>query len=237
MVKATSSTEQPTLRTQDNRIAAGMSRARGDGKFGPGVSWELLRLNVITDKTDDTEPVWITATFTSAKRLCLLARGTRKASSTTSTRCSSGGFTTSRRHRKGRSSPTRSRSERPLQKAASSCPVQAATSSFTWVRTYKEFQRRHLDLANHADIIADFLAAATAGHGQEHNKHPEHRQSPRPVHPGPDRDISRVHVRTRAPTTTYGPVLDHPGHPHLRPGRDRPVRRIKARGRQHTSWR
>ena len=33
------------------------------GKFGPGDRWELRRLAVTTDKTGDTDPVWITATF------------------------------------------------------------------------------------------------------------------------------------------------------------------------------
>ena len=33
------------------------------GKFGPGFRWELRRLQVTTDKTGDTDPVWITATF------------------------------------------------------------------------------------------------------------------------------------------------------------------------------
>ena len=32
-------------------------------KFGPADGWELRRLNVTTDKTGDTDPVWITATF------------------------------------------------------------------------------------------------------------------------------------------------------------------------------
>ena len=37
--------------------------ARGSSKFGQADSWELKRLRVTTDKTGDTDPVWITATF------------------------------------------------------------------------------------------------------------------------------------------------------------------------------
>ena len=36
-------------------------REPNGGKFGPADGWELLRLNVTTDKTGDTDPVWITA--------------------------------------------------------------------------------------------------------------------------------------------------------------------------------
>ena len=50
--KATSSTEKSIPRTQEE-----------DSRFGPGGSWELQRLRVTTDKTGDTDPVWITATF------------------------------------------------------------------------------------------------------------------------------------------------------------------------------
>ena len=135
---------------------AGISPARGDGKFGPGVSWELLRLNVITDKTGDTDPVWITATFTAPNesvawtgywegqfddfhtlflRWIYQVDGIGKGAAT---------YTL------------------PLRAAATEGGIQRSSSgrdiSFTWVRTYKEFQRRHLDLANHADIVADFLA-------------------------------------------------------------------------------
>ena len=39
------------------------SHLRGDGRFGPRASWDLLGLRVTTDKTGDTDPVWITATF------------------------------------------------------------------------------------------------------------------------------------------------------------------------------
>ena len=50
----------------------------------------------------------------------------------------------------------------PLRTAATEGGIRRSRSgrdiSFTWVRTYKEFQRRHLDLANHGSIFADFLA-------------------------------------------------------------------------------
>ena len=50
----------------DNNILYGKSHytyARGTSRFGPGGSWDLQNLRVTTDKTGDTDPVWITATF------------------------------------------------------------------------------------------------------------------------------------------------------------------------------
>ena len=64
------------------------------------------------------------------------------------------------------------------------------------MRTYKEFQRRHLDLANHSDIIADMLTPPTAGHGQIstrstiQNNGNQHRL----YTPGAHRHVSRVHL-------------------------------------------
>ena len=52
--------------TDGNNLVYGKTHytsARGDGSFGPGVSWELQNLRVTTDETGDTDPVWITATF------------------------------------------------------------------------------------------------------------------------------------------------------------------------------
>ena len=135
---------------------AGISSARGDGKFGPGVSWELLRLNVITDKTGDTDPVWITATFTAPNESVAWTgywEGQFDDFHTLFLRWiyHDGGV--------GKGVVTYTL---PLRAAATEGGIQRSRSgrdvSFTWVRTYKEFQRRHLDLANHSAIVADFLA-------------------------------------------------------------------------------
>ena len=136
--------------------AAGISSARGDGKFGPGVSWELLRLNVITDKTGDTDPVWITATFRAPNDSVSWQgywEGQFEDFHTLFLRWiyHEGGV--------GKGVVTYTL---PLRAAATEGGIQRSRSgrdvSFTWVRTYKEFQRRHLDLANHSDIFADMLA-------------------------------------------------------------------------------
>ena len=137
--------------------AAGISSARGDGKFGPGVSWELLRLNVITDKTGDTDPVWITATFTAPNESVAWTgywEGQFDDFHTLFLRWiyHEGGV--------GKGAVTYTL---PLRAAATEGGIQRSSSgrdiSFTWVRTYKEFQRRHLDLANHSDLFADMLTA------------------------------------------------------------------------------
>ena len=137
--------------------AAGISSARGDGKFGPGVSWELLRLNVITDKTGDTDPVWITATFRAPNQSDAWTgywEGQFDDFHTLFLRWiyHEGGV--------GKGVVTYTL---PLRAAATEGGIQRSRSgrdvSFTWVRTYKEFQRRHLDLANHSDLFADMLTA------------------------------------------------------------------------------
>ena len=137
--------------------AAGISSARGDGKFGPGVSWELLRLNVITDKTGDTDPVWITATFRAPNDSVSWQgywEGQFEDFHTLFLRWiyHEGGV--------GKGVVTYTL---PLRAAATEGGIQRSRSgrdvSFTWVRTYKEFERRHLDLANHSDLFADMLAA------------------------------------------------------------------------------
>ena len=131
--------------------------ARGDGKFGPGVLWELLRLNVITDETGDTDPVWITATFRAPNQSDAWTgywEGQFDDFHTLFLRWiyHEGGV--------GKGVVTYTL---PLRAAATEGGIQRSRSgrdvSFTWVRTYKEFQRRHLDLANHSDLIADMLTA------------------------------------------------------------------------------
>ena len=130
--------------------------ARGDSKFGPRGSWDLQNLRVTTDKTGDTDPVWITATFRAPNESVawtgywvgqfddfhtLFLRWVYHVDGV------------------GRGEATYTL---PLRTAATEGGIRRSRSgrdiSFTWVRTYKEFQRRHLDLANHSDIFADFLA-------------------------------------------------------------------------------
>ena len=142
--------------------------ARGDGKFGPADGWELRRLNVTTDKTGDTDPVWITATF-------------RTSGSGAAGRAWQGYWegqfddfhTLFLRwiynvDGKGKGEATYTL---PLRAASRIGLSQSGRDvTFTWERTYKEFQRRHLDLANHSARSAHMLAPpqpATARAGGE----------------------------------------------------------------------
>ena len=149
-----------TTRTDgNNNIIYGKTHytyARGSSKFGQADSWELQHLQVTTDKTGDTDPVWITATFRAPNdsvswqgywegqfdefhtlfiRWIYQVDGIGKGAVT---------YTL------------------PLRAAATEGGIQRSRSgrevSFTWMRTYKEFQRRHLDLGNHSTIFADMLA-------------------------------------------------------------------------------
>ena len=142
--------------TYPRQPTPGISYARGDGKFGPGALWELQNLRVTTDKTGDTDPVWITATFR-APNEGISWRGYWEGQfddfHTLFLRWiyHEGGV--------GRGAVTYTL---PLRAAATEGGIQRSRSAgevtFTWVRTYKEFQRRHLDLANHSDLFADMLA-------------------------------------------------------------------------------
>ena len=149
-----------TTRTDgNNNIIYGKTHytyARGSSRFGQADSWELQHLQVTTDKTGDTDPVWITATFRAPNdsvswqgywegqfdefhtlfiRWIYQVDGIGKGAVT---------YTL------------------PLRAAATEGGIQRSRSgrevSFTWMRTYKEFQRRHLDLGNHSTISADMLA-------------------------------------------------------------------------------
>ena len=138
------------------------------GKFGPADGWELRRLNVTTDKTGDTDPVWITATF-------------RASGSGAAGRAWQGYW-------EGQFDDFHTLFLRWIYnedgigkgEATYTLPLRVANGiglsqsgrdvTFTWVRTYKEFQRRHLDLANHAAMSAHMLGApqpATARAGGE----------------------------------------------------------------------
>ena len=132
------------------------SYARGDGRFGRGYRWDLQGLRVTTDKTGDTDPVWITATFRAPNQSDAWTgywEGQFDDFHTLFIRWiyHEGGV--------GKGVVTYTL---PLRAAATEGGIQRSRSgrdvSFTWVRTYKEFQRRHLDLANHSDLFADMLA-------------------------------------------------------------------------------
>ena len=142
--------------TYPRQPTPGISYARGDGKFGPGALWELQNLRVTTDKTGDTDPVWITATFRAPNQSDAWTgywEGQFDDFHTLFLRWiyHEGGV--------GRGAVTYTL---PLRAAATEGGIQRSRSAgevtFTWVRTYKEFQRRHLDLANHSDLFADMLA-------------------------------------------------------------------------------
>ena len=138
------------------------------GRFGPGNRWELQHLDVTTDKTGDTDPVWITATFRAPDAGTGYQgwwEGQFDDFHTLFLRWiyHEGGIG------KGEATYTL-----PLRSAAEEGNIRRSSSgrdiSFTWVRTYKEFERRHLDLANHSDFSAHMLAPpkpATARAGGE----------------------------------------------------------------------
>ena len=125
-------------------------------KFGPADGWELRSLTVTTDKTGDTDPVWITATF-------------RTSGSGAAARAWQGywegqfdDFHTLflrwiyHEDGKGKGEATYTL---PLRAASRIGLSQSGRDvTFTWERTYKEFQRKHLDLANHSDMSAHMLA-------------------------------------------------------------------------------
>ena len=138
------------------------------GKFGPADGWELRRLNVTTDKTGDTDPVWITATF-------------RTSGSGAAARAWQGWWegqfddfhTLFLRwiYHEGGKGKGEATYTLPLRAANGIALSQSGRDvTFTWVLTYKEFQRRHLDLANHSERSAHMLAPpqpATARAGGE----------------------------------------------------------------------
>ena len=137
-------------------------------KFGPADGWELRSLNVTTDKTGDTDPVWIRATF-------------RTHGSGAAGRAWQGYW-------EGEFEDFHTLFLRWIYnedgigkgEVTYTLPLRSANGiwlsnfgrdvTFTWVRTYKEFERRHLDLANHSAMSAHMLAPpqpATARAGGE----------------------------------------------------------------------
>ena len=145
-----------THSTYPRQPGAAYSYARGDGRFGRGYTWELRGLRVTTDKTGDTDPVWITATFRAPNE------------SDAWTGYWEGQFDDFHTlflrwiYHEGGVGKGAATYTLPLRAAATEGGIQRSRSgrdvSFTWVRTYKEFQRRHLDPANHSDLFADMLA-------------------------------------------------------------------------------
>ena len=145
-----------THSTYPRQPSGAYTYARGDGRFGRGYTWELRGLRVTTDKTGDTDPVWITATFRAPNESDAWTgywEGQFDDFHTLFLRWiyHEGGI--------GKGATTYTL---PLRAAATEGGIRRSRSgrevSFTWVRTYREFQRRHLDLANHSDIFADMLA-------------------------------------------------------------------------------
>ena len=156
------------------------------GKFGPGNTWELRRLNVTTDQTDkgdpktgDTDPVWITATFrahsdgTAGRAYQGYWEGQFEDFHTLFLRwvySVDGAF-------KGGTTYTL-----PLRAAAKEGGIsyrapydgrpdnyyvsEGHDVSFTWVRTYKEFKDKHLDLAKPRQLQRAHAGPATARHGE-----------------------------------------------------------------------
>ena len=154
-----------------------------DGKFGPGRNWELLRLNVTTDKTGDTDPVWISATF-------------RAHSDGDAERAYQGywegefenfhtlflqwAYTVEGAFIGGTTYTLPLRSAAKEGGISYRAPYDGRPDNFyvsgghdvtfTWVRTYKEFKDKHLDLANQSGMSAHMLAPprpATARAGGE----------------------------------------------------------------------
>ena len=165
-----------TIRTSGGNIVYGKTHFSYDhepngGKFGPADGWELLRLNVTTDKTGDTDPVWISATFrthgsgaagrawqgywegefddfhTLFLSWAYSVEGAFKGATTYTlplrAAAAEGGIGYRAKY-----------DGRPDNFYVSGGP----DVTFTWVRTYKEFQDKHLDLANHGGFSAHMLA-------------------------------------------------------------------------------
>ena len=163
-----------TIRTESGSILYGKTHFSYDhepDKFGPADGWELLRLNVTTDKTGDTDPVWISATFR--------AHGSGAAG-----RAWQGYWEGQFDHfhtlflrwiyNEGGIGKGEATYTLPLRAAAAEggigyrAPYDGRPDNFyvtggpdvtfTWVRTYKEFKDKHLDLANHSAMSAHMLA-------------------------------------------------------------------------------
>ena len=183
---------------------------RGTSRFGFADSWELQRLRVTIDQTDkgvpktgDTDPVWIMATFRAPN-----------------TRTGHQGWWEGEFHdfhtlfirwiyHEGGIGKGAATYTLPLKAAATEGGIQKSRSgreiTFTWVRTYKEFQRRHLDLANHSDIYADMLAPPKPSTARSTTTIQNAGSRARPIHP-PAPTVTSVEITSNpGDDQTYGP--------------------------------
>ena len=167
--RSTIRTDQTTEKIVYGKTHFSYDHEPNGGKFGRGDSWELRSLGVTTDKTGDTDPVWITATFRAhnvgdARRAY---QGywegefedfhTLLLSWAYSVDGSFIGGTTY-------TLPLRSAAGIGYRAKYDGRPDNYQVSgghdvTFTWVRTYKEFKDKHLDLANHGGFSATMLGA------------------------------------------------------------------------------
>ena len=129
----------------------------------PGHTFSLETFEVLTDKTGDKDPVWITATF---------GVPNEDISWTAYWEGEFEQFHTLFLHWYDNINKRPSTLTLPLRSAAKEGGIQqrGRNVSFVWVRTYKEFERRGLALAKQGRIFADMLAPpqpATARAGGE----------------------------------------------------------------------
>ncbi len=130
---------------------SGTETAGGPDFSVRGHTFSLETFEVLRDGTDDEDPVWITATF-------------RAPNDSISWPAYWEGefeqFHTLFLHWYDTTNSRAATYTLPLRSAATEGGIQRKGSyvSFVWVRTYKEFQRKGLDLARHGHIHADMLA-------------------------------------------------------------------------------
>ena len=163
-----------TVRVSGGNIVYGKTHFSYDhepDKFGPASGWELRRLNVTTDKTGDTDPVWISATFrahgSGAARRAYQGYWegefedfhTLFLSWAYSVEGAFQGVTTYTLPLRAAAAEGGIGYRAPYDGRPDNFYVVGGHDvTFTWVRTYKEFKDKHLDLANHAAMRAHMLA-------------------------------------------------------------------------------
>ena len=130
---------------------SGTETAGGPDFRVPGHTFSLETFEVLRDGTDDEDPVWITATFQAPNdSISWPAYWEGEFEQ----------FHTLFLHWYDTTNSRAATYTLPLRSAATEGGIQRKGSyvSFVWVRTYKEFQRKGLDLARHGHIHADMLA-------------------------------------------------------------------------------
>ena len=130
---------------------SGTETAGGPDFRVPGHTFSLETFEVLRDGTDDEDPVWITATFQVPNdSISWPAYWEGEFEQ----------FHTLFLHWYDTTNSRAATYTLPLRSAATEGGIQRKGSyvSFVWVRTYKEFQRKSLDLARHGHIHADMLA-------------------------------------------------------------------------------